>query len=266
MRISLLSSLSNMIATKPEELENLRVAGALLSDVLHALRAMVRPGITTADLDIAAEEKIRAGGGMPAFLNYRAGGSSYPYPATLCASVNDEVVHSIPSEAQTLVEGDLISLDLGLSYEGYFVDSALTMTVGEPDAASQRFMDATREALSAGISQVRAGGRIGDIGAAVEAVAKKYGYAVVEELGGHATGKAVHEKPFVPNTGVKGEGEKLLPGMVLAIEPIFSEGSPNIEIDEDDWTYRTADGSRAAHFEQTILVTKEGCEILTPLR
>lgn len=252
-----------MIAKTVEEIANLRISGRILAEVLKETAALVQPGVTTAQLDIAADEGIRRRGGVPAFLNYK-GGSSYPFPAALCVSVNDQVVHGIPSEEKVLQEGDIITLDLGVNYNGYFTDSAVSVAVGKADAKTQRFFDGVREALSAGISAARAGGHTGDIGAAVEEVAKKYGYAVVEDLGGHAVGKSVHEKPFIANTGVRGEGETMPEGLVIAIEPIFSEGKGAIVLEADDWTYSTHDGSRACHFEQTIILTKEGPEILTP--
>ena len=253
-----------MILKTDNDLQELRHAGKILSDVLKACAKATRAGVTTAKLDLLAEEMIRAEGGIPSFLNYKPSGAAYPYPAALCISVNDEVVHGIPSEAHVLQDGDMVSLDLGLSYNGYFVDSAVTVFVGSGDAKGQKLMDATREALSAGIAATKVGGHVGDIGAAIEKVAKRYGMAVVEELGGHAVGKSVHEKPFIANFGREGEGEKIVDGMVLALEPIFTEGKKTVSVAEDQWTYITRDGSRAAHFEQTLVVTKAGVEILTP--
>ena len=253
-----------MIAKKESDRENLRAGGKILSDVLQELVRLVAPGVTTAELDLRAEQLIRRAGGVPAFLNYKPSGAAYPYPAVLCVSVNDEVVHGIPSEARSLVEGDIVTLDLGLSFGGLFVDSAVTVPVGVCDAAGRKLLAATREALAAGVASARVGGRVGDIGVAVEAVARKYGYAVVAELGGHALGKKPHEQPFIPNIGRAGEGEALVEGMVLALEPIFAEGKGAIELGPDKWTYFTRDGSRAAHFEQTILLTKDVPEILTP--
>ncbi len=257
-----------MIAKTEHEIAELRHAGKILAEVLRDLMLLVKSGVTTAALDLAAEKMIRDEGAIPAFLNYKPSGAKFPFPAALCISVNDEVVHGIPSEEHVLKDGDIVSLDLGLSYNGYFVDSARTQFVGaghdKADAKGQKLMDATRESLAAGISAVKVGGYIGDIGAAVEAVAKRYGFNVVEELGGHALGKTVHEKPFISNVGKVGEGEKIVEGYVLALEPIFAEGKGRISLLEDQWTYVTRDGSRAAHFEQTILVTKTGAEILTP--
>jgi methionyl aminopeptidase len=196
-------------------------------------------------------------------LGYKPEGAHKPFPAVLCVSINEEVVHGIPSQDRLLEEGDIVTLDLGLSYQGYFVDSAVTVCVGECDAAARKLIDATREALTVAIKAAKAGNRLGDIGAAVEEVAHRSKLAIVEDLGGHAVGKAVHEKPYIANFGEPGTGEKIVEGMVLALEPMLAEGSAKIVLERDEWTYRTADRSRAAHFEHTILVTKDGPEILT---
>ncbi len=252
-----------MIATTEDEIQNLRKAGKLLADTLRLLVKESKVGTTAAELDLLAEKEIRAGGGVPSFLDYLPQGASYPYPAALCVSINDEIVHGIPTESRKFNDGDIVSLDLGLSYNKLYVDSAVTIVVGEGDEAAHTLIDATKKATMAGIKAAVVGGHIGDIGAAVEAVAKKGKFGIVEDLGGHAVGKAVHEKPFIANFGKKGTGEKIVEGMVLAIEPMLTEGEGNIIVDEDDWTYRTEDGSRAAHIEHTILVTKDGPEILT---
>ena len=254
-----------MIATTEEEIKNLRTAGRILAGVLADVAALVRPGVSTAELDLAADATIKAKGAVPAFLGYKPNDAAYPYPATLCVSINDEVVHGIPSTEKILKEGDIISLDGGLSYKGFFVDSALTVEVGEADEKAKRLLQATREALAAAVAAARAGEHIGDIGAAVERIAKKYDLGVVADLGGHAVGKAVHEKPFIPNEGTEGEGEELKPGMVLAIEPMLCEGEGAIRLDKDEWTYRMRDGKRAAHFEHTVFITEDGPEILTKL-
>ena len=259
----MLSKHKKMIATTQSDIDTLRQAGSILAQVLRDTALLVKPGTTTAALDLAAEESIRAQGAVPAFLNYKPQGATYPYPAVLCVSINDEVVHGIPSEERILAEGDVVALDLGLSYKGLFVDHAVTVCVGEGDDAAQKLLAGTKEALSVAISAVKAGGHVGDIGAAVEGVARKYNLAIVTDLGGHAVGKSVHEKPFIANAGTAGTGEKLVEGMVLAIEPILTEGRGAITLAEDEWTYRTRDHSRAAHFEHTILITKDGAEILT---
>lgn len=252
-----------MIAKTEEEINNLRTAGKALAEVLRELSAQVRPGIATSTLDLAAEEAIRTRGCKPAFLGYKPEGARRPFPAVLCVSINEEIVHGIPSQERVLQEGDIVTLDLGLSYQGYFVDSAVTVCVGECEATDKKLIEATREALGAQIAAAKAGGRLGDLGAAVEVVAKRTKFAIVEDLGGHAVGKAVHEKPYIANFGKAGTGEKIVEGMVLALEPMLTEGSSQIVLEADDWTYRTADNSRAAHFEHTILVTKDGPEILT---
>lgn len=254
-----------MIIKTEEDKKQLRAGGAILAGVLADVAAAAKEGVTTAELDLMAEHAIRARGAVPAFLGYQPEGARYPYPATLCVSVNDEVVHGLPSEGKILRKGDTVSFDLGLSYNGYFVDSALTVCIGECDDAAQRLLVATREALSEAVAAAKAGGYTGDIGAAVERVAKKYRLGVVKDLGGHAVGKAVHEKPFIGNEGRKGEGEKLVEGMVLAIEPMLCEGKGDIVLADDDWTYTMRDRSRAAHFEQTLIVTHGAPEIVTPL-
>jgi len=252
-----------MIATTKEEITALRKAGKLLAEALKHTATLVRPGVSTATLDLEAEKFIRERGGVPAFLNYKQEGSAYPFPATLCVSIDDEVVHGIPSEERILKQGELVMLDLGLSYDGYFSDAAITVCVGECDEKGTKLIAATKEALSAAIAVAKSGARTGDIGAAIAAVAHKHGLAVVEDLGGHALGKVPHERPFIPNVGVAGEGELIEEGLVVAIEPIFTEGKGDIELLEDEWTYVTADGSRSAEFEHTVLITKKGAEILT---
>jgi methionyl aminopeptidase len=252
-----------MIAKTAAEIETLRAGGKALAEVLKELSALVQPSITTASLDLAAENGIRRRGAQPAFLGYKPEGAAHPFPAVLCVSINEEIVHGIPSESRVLVEGDIVSLDLGLIYEGYFLDSAVTVCVGECSAEDKKLIEATREALGASIAAVKPGGRLGDIGAAVEVVAKRTKFSIVEDLGGHAVGRAVHEQPFIANFGKAGTGEKIVEGMVLALEPMLTVGSARIVLGSDEWTYSTADGSRAAHFEHTILVTKDGTEILT---
>lgn len=256
-----------MIVKNTEEIQNLRKAGNILAEALRHVSAMVKPGVTTAALDLAAEEYVRNHGGEPAFLHYSQDGSAYPFPASLCVSINDEVVHGIPSEHRVLAEGDMVMLDLGVSYNGYFSDAAVTLFAGKGDAAGQKLIDATKEALQAAVKIIKPGVRTGDIGAAIQAVAKKYNFAVVEDLGGHSLGKVPHEKPYIGNVGIAGKGEVLPEGLVIAVEPIFTEGqgdkAGDITLDADQWTYRTADGSRSAETEHTILITKNGAEVLT---
>jgi methionyl aminopeptidase len=252
-----------MIAKTEDEIKNLQKSGKILADALRHVATLVKPGVTTAALDLAAEEFLREAGGEPAFLNYTPEGAQYPFPAVLCVSINDEVVHGIPSEARTVQEGDMVMLDLGVSYNGYFSDAAITVFAGEGDESGKKLIEATQEALKAAIKIIKPGVRTGDIGAAIVAVAKKYKFAVVEELGGHSLGLVPHEKPYIGNTGTAGKGEVLQEGLVIAVEPIFTEGKKDIILDADEWTYRTKDGSRSAETEHTILITKNGCEVLT---
>ena len=253
-----------MIASTQQDIDALRAAGRVLGEILQALSLLVAPGITTASLDIAAEKMIRAKGAVPVFLGYRPEGANYPFPAALCVSINEEIVHGIPRESRVLVDGDIVTLDLGLSLDGYFVDSAITVPVGEISDEDAHLIAATKEALDAAIAAVAPDCRVGDIGAAVEEVAKREKFAIVEDLGGHAVGRAVHEQPYIPNEGKAGKGEKLPLGMVLALEPMLCEGNPRILLDEtDEWTYRTSDGSRAAHFEHTLIIVDGGAEVIT---
>lgn len=252
-----------MIAKTPEEIAGLRAAGKLLAQALRHTATLVKPGVNTAELDLAAEKFIRDAGATPAFLNYKPEGASYAFPAALCVSIGDEVVHGIPSEERIVEEGDLVMLDLGLSLGGYFADAAITVCAGECDEKGKVLIEATEEAFRAALKVAKPGARTGDIGAAIQAVARKYGLGVVEELGGHSLGRVAHEPPFVPNTGTAGKGHVLEEGLVLAIEPIFTEGQGDVELMEDEWTYVTADGSRSAETEHTVLITKTGAEILT---
>lgn len=252
-----------MIAKTQNEIENLRMAGSMLAEILAEVSKMVSPRVKSSDLDLKAQKEIEERGAKAAFFGYKPDNASYAFPATLCVTINDEVVHGIPTEEKILKEGDLVMLDLGLSYNGYFADAATTLFVGKGDEKGERLIEATREALSAGIKAAKAGNTTGDIGAAIEAVAKKYRYTSAEDLGGHSLGLKPHEAPFVPNLGPAGSGDKLVEGMVLALEPIFTEGDGKITLDDDEWTYRTEDGSRSCEFEHTILITKNGAEILT---
>ena len=253
-----------MIATTEEQIKALRAGGKILAGVLRDVAALCKDGVNTAELDLACEHAIRSRGAVPAFLNYQPDGAAYPYPAALCVAINDEVVHGIPNEKRILRNGDIISIDTGLRYQGYFVDAARTLVVGDAgDTKANQLVAATREALLAVISVVRPGKHIGDIGAAVMRIAANRKFAIVQDLGGHAVGEEVHEKPFIANEGREGEGEEIVVGMVLAIEPMLAEGKGAIILDEDEWTYRMKDGKRAAHFEDTVLVTESGTEVLT---
>lgn len=248
----------------PEEIAILREGGKRHAFILNELAKAVRPGVSTKDLDDLAARLIAEGGDTSSFLGYKPYGARRPYPASICVSVNDAVVHGIPNEEPyVLKEGDIVSIDLGLVHKGMFTDAAVTVPVGRVDESAQRLLKATREALEAGIRAARGGDTTGHIGAAVQPFAARNGLSVVEELAGHGVGYKVHEDPYVPNYGQPGDGDDLVPGMVIAIEPIFNEGKGRIRLDSDGYTYRTTDGKRSAHFEHTVVITEGGCEVLT---
>lgn len=253
-----------MIAKTEQQKTALREAGKRLGEVLEALAGMVAPGVSTQALEDEANRLIEAKGDTTAFRGYTPEGANRPYPATLCVSVNEEVVHGIPNETpRTLVEGDIVALDLGLVHEGYFVDSALTVAVGKTDPVAYALMNATQQSLERAIEAARMGNRIGDISHATETAFTGTGFSVVRALGGHGVGAHVHEEPFIANFGHPGTGEEIVEGMVLAIEPIANEGKASIVMASDGYTYRTKDGSRSAHFEHTIMVGKDGVEVIT---
>jgi methionyl aminopeptidase len=235
----------------------MRRANQFVAAVLAELEAMVAPGVTTADLDRAAEQLTRDGGAEPAFKGYRG------YPATLCASVNDEVVHGIPSAARELKPGDIVSLDMGVKLDGFYGDSAVTVPVGPVPAQTEALLAATREALGLGIAQAQVGGRLSDIGHAIQTCVEGHGFSIVREFVGHGIGERLHEEPQIPNYGSPGRGPKLAAGMVLAIEPMVAMGRPETRVLGDGWTAVTRDGSLAAHFEHTIAVTSDGPLVLT---
>ncbi len=250
----------------PQEIEILRESGKHLARVLDEVEKAVVPGISTFELDQIAENAIRDMGDIPAFLGYQPYGADFPYPGTLCVSVNDEIVHGIGKIDHILKDGDIIGLDLGLIHNGLITDSARTVAVGKITEAAQKLLDTTKKALHVGISAVKAGATAGDIGYAIERFVKPFKYGIVRELGGHGVGRKVHEDPYIPNFGTrKGLGAKLKPGMVIAIEPMLNIGKRGIVLDKDGYTYRTADRSLSAHFEHTILITKDGAEILTKI-
>ena len=238
----------------------MRVANQLVADVLAALEAAVKPGVSTMDLDELAERLVREGGAEPAFKGYRG------YPATLCASINQEVVHGIPSRSRVLRAGDIISLDMGVKMGGFYGDSAVTVAVGAVPERTASLLQVTRESLERAIAAVRPGGRLSDVGHAVQQWVEAHGFSVVREFVGHGIGEKLHEEPQIPNYGVPGRGPKLAPGMVLAIEPMVAMGKPETRVLGDGWTAVTRDGSLAAHFEHTVAVTTEGVEILTARR
>jgi len=239
------------------ELDHMRAAGRILAEVKARLKALVRPGASTRDIDEDIESFIVGKGAASAFKGYRG------YPATVCTSINDEVVHGIPSAKRKLKEGDIIGLDLGCIVEGYYGDCAITLPVGSVPARVQELLDVTRESLDKAIVQCRVGNRIGDISSAVQAHCESHGFGVVRAFVGHGIGRALHEEPQVPNFGEAGRGPVLKAGMVLAIEPMVTMGSWEVRVLEDGWTAVTVDGSLAAHFEDTIAITEAGPDVLT---
>jgi methionyl aminopeptidase len=246
-----------IICRSAAELERMREAGRLVGEVLTELTARVKPGVTTAELDELAEARIRKAGATPAFKGYHG------YPATICASINEEVIHGIPSGRRVLNEGDVISIDVGASLDGYFGDSAVTLAVGKVSEGAATLLRVTEESLFKAIDRVRPGGRISDIGHAVQAHVEAYGFSVVREFVGHGIGQRMHEEPQVPNYGEPGRGPRLAEGMVLAIEPMVNAGKPAVKVLGDGWTAVTRDRSLSAHFEHTVAVTANGPWILT---
>ena len=248
-----------------EQFETLREGGKRLGTILNKVAKKVKPGISTLELDRYAHELIKEGGDKPAFLNYRPDGHHKPYPASLCTSVNSEIVHGIPKGSVILKEGDIVSLDLGVNHKGLFTDHAVTVAVGKISKRDQELLDITKEALEVGIWAARGGNTVGDIGNAIESfVHKRYG--IVKELSGHGVGVEIHEDPYIPNYGKAGKGTKLVPGMVIAIEPMLNIGSAHITVMDDGYTIKTMDGSKSAHFEHTVLITKGDAEILTTFK
>jgi methionyl aminopeptidase len=235
----------------------MRAANRLVAQVLAALETAVEPGVTTADLDELAERLVRDAGAVPAFKGYRG------FPATLCTSVNAEVVHGIPSRVRPLVDGDIVSIDIGAKLDGFYGDSAVTVPVGAVPERTQALLRVTRESLEHAIAQVRVGGRVSDIGHAVQSWVEAHGFSVVREFVGHGIGQQLHEDPQIPNYGTPGRGAKLAEGMVLAIEPMVAMGRPEVKVLRDGWTAVTKDGSLAAHFEHTVAVGADGPMVLT---
>lgn len=246
-----------------QDIEKLREGGKRLAFILQEVAKEITPGISTKVLDDLAFRLASEKGDKPAFLNYQPYGSNKPYPASICVSIDNEIVHGVPNDNRILKEGEIVSLDMGLIHDGLITDSAITVGVGKIDDKAKRLIETTKNALYAGIKKIREGQKLGDIGFAIETVGKKEGYGIVRELCGHGVGYKVHEDPYVPNYGKKGTGIKLKSGMVIAIEPMFNEGTECIELDGDGSTYKTQDCSRSAHFEHTVLVTERGAEILT---
>ena len=241
------------------EIAKIAAAGAILADCIDALTEAAAPGVTTAELDRIAEKFIRQHRGVPTFLGYRG------FPASICASPNDMVVHGIPGKYRA-AEGDLLSIDVGVTLEGYVADSAVTLPMGAVEPEAQRLLDVTRESLEAGIAECREGRRLGDISHAVQEVVEAAGFSVVRSLVGHGVGKEMHEDPQIPNYGDPGRGPRLEEGMVFAIEPMVDAGAYDVVVADDGWAIHTADGSLSAHFEHTVAVGKKGPQVLTRRR
>jgi methionyl aminopeptidase len=242
----------------PQEIEKLRRSGKAVREVLELVRGAVKPGSSTLDLEKVAAAKIEELGATPAFKGYRG------YPCVLCTSVNDEVVHGIPSAERTLKEGDIVSVDTGVVIDGYYGDSAITVAVGEKiKPKTRKLLEVTEASLRSGIREVKAGATMGDVGAAVQDAVEAAGFSVVRDFVGHGIGTKLHEDPQIPNYGTRGRGQKLRAGMVLAIEPMVNVGGPGVQVLRDGWTAVTEDGSLSAHFEHTVVVTEDGALILT---
>jgi methionyl aminopeptidase len=249
--------LKDMVIFKSQnEIDRIRKASRIVARTLNFLESHVQPGITTRELDQIAESEIRKAGAIPAFKGYRG------FPATLCVSINEEVVHGIPSDRK-LKEGDIVGLDLGCIWEDFYGDAAKTYPVGEISEAAKRLLETTEKSLMIGIDQARVGNRIGDIGYAVQTLAESSGYSVVRDFVGHGIGRNLHEDPQVPNYGNRGQGPRIKAGMVIAIEPMVCQGRADVEVLADNWTAVTRDGSLAAHFEHSIAITDNGPEILS---
>lgn len=255
-----------MITNDPEQVKLLRKSGQILAETLELVAKKAKPGVSAYELDQLAEENIRKAGGIPAFKHYRSRNNDPAYPASLCVSVNDEVVHGIPTKEKILQEGDIVGLDLGVNYQGYFTDAAITVPVGKIDRVSAKLIDTASRALKDALAQIRADATTGDLGHAMETAAKKNNFSVVRELVGHGVGKSVHEDPEIPCFGKPRSGTKLVRGMVIAVEPMVNENDWRVVFADDKWTVLTFDGGRSAHFEHTVLVTDTGCEILTPVK
>jgi methionyl aminopeptidase len=245
-----------IVCKSPAELEKMRAANALVAEVLGELAVMVAPGVSSLDLDAAAEKMVRSAGAEPAFKGYRG------FPNTLCTSVNEQVIHGIPSKTP-LVEGDIISIDMGVKMGGFYGDSAVTVPVGRISDEAARLLRVTQESLEKGIEQVRLGGRVSDIGHAIQQHVEAAGFSVVREFVGHGIGASLHEEPQIANYGDPGRGPRLADGLTLAIEPKVNAGKPGVKMLSDGWTAVTRDGSLSAHFEHTVAVTKNGPLVLT---
>jgi methionyl aminopeptidase len=252
-----------ILLKSPEDIEVMRATNLIVAEILAAVCEQVKPGVTTGELDRLAEELTLKRGATPAFKGYEVAGRVFP--RCLCISVNEEIVHGIPSDRRVLCEGDIVGVDFGVRYRGFYGDSAVTVAVGSADIESERLMKTTREALAAGIEQARPGRRMGDISAAIQEHAEREGFSVVRDFVGHGIGKRLHEDPQVPNYGMRDRGLRLREGMVLAIEPMVNAGEPDVVMKADGWTAVTKDGRRSAHFEHSVAVTGSGPYVLSQL-
>lgn len=254
-----------MITFKSDsDLVKMRRAGRIVADILNLMRDMVKPGVNTLTLDMAAEKLVKTEDAKPAFKGYTVPWAPAPFPGTLCVSINKEVVHGIPSKDRILREGDIVSIDTGVSYKGFFGDAACTYAVGEISESRRRLLDVTLNSLHAGVKAAQIGATIGDVGHAVELVVSPAGFGLVRDYAGHGIGTKLHEAPQVPNYGKPGHGITLKPRMTFCIEPMVMSGAEDVKCLSDGWTVVTADGSDAAHFEYSVLVTENDAEILTP--
>ena len=248
----------------PEDIEKLRVGGKHHAEILKKLADLVVPEVSSNDLNIEAERLLKEYGDKAAFLGYRPENARRAFPATLCVSVNEVIVHGIPNkDPVTLADGDIVTIDLGLSHEGMITDAATTVPVGKADKESRKLIESTREAMYRGIKSIKSGRHVGDIGVAIESYAKGTGFYLADDLAGHGVGYDVHEDPYVPNWGKKGDGPELVSGMVIAVEPMLCVGSGKVSFDKDEYTVRTKNKKKSAHFEHTVLVTDSGYDILT---
>ena len=248
----------------PKEIEILREGGKRLAAILSILISKIAPGVSALGLEEEARRLIKEGGDKPAFLGYRPQGAKRSFPAALCVSINDEIVHGIPNETEKIIRnGDIVSLDFGLLHRGLITDAAITVPAGVIDKKSQKLIETTKRALESGIKAALPSSTIGDIGAAISKVVQESGFTLADSLVGHGVGYQVHEDPYVPNFGINGRGEKLMPGLVIAIEPMVNIGESGIKTSSDGYTIKTRDGSRSAHFEHTVAITENGHIILT---
>lgn len=251
--------MSNIELKSPEEIEKMRVACKATAKILESLKSFIKPGLTTKDIDVEVHKQINSFNMKPAFLGY--GG----FPGSACVSVNDELVHGIPNDSREIFSGDIVTVDVGCIYQGYYSDAAYTYPVGKISSQTQKLLQVTEDSLYKAIEQVKPGNRLGDVSYAVQNYVEPFGYSIVRDYCGHGLGRHLHEEPSVPNYGKPGTGVSLVEGMVFAIEPMVNAGKYQVDVLSNDWTVVTRDGSMCAHFEHTVAVTKDGCEILTKL-